>query len=259
MKIVILLCFILCLICEFIPEKLNFCNFSSSSNFFDFLYSHKDFFENFALGCLGSSIISYLILSISWHIRENDKMEEMISCMKNILSEYIKIMFRINTVLIKNIPGIELKEMNEKLQIMLKKFNDCKRNICINRKIILEWDEICNNLVFPISKDIDIFFQELDAFLSDATPKEILADNKDMKEKLYKELYNHLDIKYNLEGVYDKISYYILEWKLPNDLLQYESEKMHNSFNKVENAKIHAEYNQIIKDAFRSINKRTDL
>lgn len=73
MKRIIIICILICLFCEFVPDMIDICKLFNYSKIIVLLQPHKDFFTNIALGCLGSAVISYLMIYIQIKVKENDK------------------------------------------------------------------------------------------------------------------------------------------------------------------------------------------
>lgn len=70
LKWIILICLVISLLCEFVPSLFDICKIFGYNSFIIFLQLHKDFFTNIVLGCLGSAVISYIMLLIPHKIKE---------------------------------------------------------------------------------------------------------------------------------------------------------------------------------------------
>lgn len=89
LKWIIMICFILSILCEFLPSMLNICELFKYNSFIVFLQPHKDFFTNIVLGCLGSAVISYVILLIPCKIKEQEEINEISERLKRVISNFL--------------------------------------------------------------------------------------------------------------------------------------------------------------------------
>ena len=126
MKRIIIICILICLFCEFVPDMIDICKLFNYSKIIVLLQPHKDFFTNIALGCLGSAVISYLMIYIQIKVKENDKKENLETHFRNIISEYYIIFY-----------GLENVEKNEHVNRIKGYIKEANNNIQMNIKSLL--------------------------------------------------------------------------------------------------------------------------
>lgn len=159
LKWIIVICLILSILCEFVPSLFDICKLFNYHPIILFLQPHKDFFTNIMLGCLGSAVISYIMLLIPNKIKEQEEIEETSLHIKNVVSSF----WRLYCVLESAKSQISVENLNcfeEKIELerdnlskSLTNLYNYKKDNNINNEII---DNIVNKL-FPIIKEVNIF------------------------------------------------------------------------------------------------------
>lgn len=202
---VILICFVLSLLCEFLPSILDICKLFKYNSFIVFLQPHKDFFTNIILGCLGSAIISYIMLLIPQKVEEQEEKEEISIYLKQVISDFFilySILYRItcsesfeNSKLLEN--NIRTEKSNLCLHInSFLQYYEKTKYININR--VKEVVNICQNKLLLAINEIDIFLNVY-ASLKSAGDESIYPIS--IVNEVYKLLYDNLEKNYDLKSI----------------------------------------------------------
>lgn len=201
LKYIIILCSVACIICEFVPDILKSCKWFEFCSLFDLLQHHKDFFTNIALGCLGSAVISYLMLSIQYRIRENEKMASLDIYLKDVISKYWYLIIAL-------MYSYEIKNENKDLQMAIGKFMNYYEEIAVYNKYLIEFVDIFSNKLIPLADEVELF---MNSFCSLVNKKEIerLYSQEvylGAVKEIYKNFYKLLSEEFQLQKIDEKFN-----------------------------------------------------
>lgn len=183
LKITIIVCFFLCLVCEFVPDMIDICKLFNHCKIIEFLQPHKDFFTNIILGCLGSAVISYIVLHIQIKTTNKEKQENLHICLRKTVSKYWDLIFAI-----KNLHDI--KNENKDLKTNIEEFLNYYKESDISNKYFEDFAEIFNSKLIPVVNEVEVF---LNSFYMIVMEKEIIRlYNQEVYNKVIEEIYDNL-------------------------------------------------------------------
>lgn len=231
LKFIIILCFVLCIICEFVPDILHACKWFDRYSFFAFLQHHKDFFTNVSLGCLGSAVISYFMLQIQIETIEKEKKENLKIILKKVVSKYWYLNFAITN-------SYDVKNQNKDLQIAVEEFINYYDESGLSNKCYEDYIEIFKSKLIPIVNEVEIFLNSFNLMVK----KEELIQlyNHQVYNKVVKEIYNSFYITLLEEFQLQEINKKLAKVNFANDSLIEELEKILEMFHDSSNTRKYA-------------------
>ena len=198
---IIIIFIIISIVFEFIPDVCNIYEIFDNHKFVAFIQTHKDFFINIILGCLGSAVISFFVLYISIKTNENEKKEILIELSKKTITEFLRLISYINEK-----PALQernISVINSHISLQVDEFFDRFYQTAISNHIISELHFIMSK-IYIINNEVSIFFEELQKsnVLRGYMSKENYEKNI---KKVYKALYNVLNDEYSFDALLEKI------------------------------------------------------
>lgn len=260
MKRIIIICILGCLFCEFVPDMIDVCKLFNYSKIVVFLQPHKDFFTNIALGCLGSAVISYLMLYIQIKVKESEKKENLEMHFRNIISEYYIIFYGLENVehneYTDRIKGY-IKEANDNIQMDIRSL--IKNNENLDKNIqSKELYEIIVQKIYSISDEIKSFFDALDLYNFEEIPdKEYYSAEfySILMKKVYKTLFDLLEQKYKLKELNKKIDKLSMPLNISSNILDENMKKMESISVTQKEITLSLTYSRIINEIFQTMSK----
>lgn len=165
LKRTIIICFILSIVFEFLPSIFNIYEIFNYASVIAFLQPHKDFFTNITLGCLGSAVISYIMLLIPQKIKIQSEEKEMsahlICVIKNFNIIYFLLQKAGTTEDLEYLKSLEheLRIKNNDLKVSINKMMSYCEKISFESEIVKKIRKICEEQLFKVIDEIDIFLQ----------------------------------------------------------------------------------------------------
>lgn len=260
MKRIIIICIFICLFCEFVPDMIDICKLFNYSKIIVLLQPHKDFFTNIALGCLGSAVISYLMIYIQIKVKENDKRENLETHFRNIISEYYIIFYGLENVgkneYVNRIKGY-IKEANNNIQMNIKSLLNSNENLNNNNQSN-ELYEIIVHKILSISDEIKSFFDALDLYSFEEIPnKEYYSEEfyLILMKEVYKRLFDLLEEKYNLKELNKRIDKLSISLNISSNILDDNMKKIKNISVTQKEITLSLTYSRIINEIFQNTSK----
>lgn len=212
LKWLVILFIVLSFICEFFPSMFNICKIFNYCPLVVFLQPHKDFFTNIILGCLGSSIISYIVLQIPNKLIDEYQQKVLSDIIKKIIYNYVKMYNTLYNIIKKEdgrIYSIELEENfkmeNQNLFVLIKELKKYKMEFDIKSEMLDKIVKLCDEKLIPIIQEINDFFYilETNINLCEIKDDEIL---KKLKIEMYVFLLENLKNNYNFDGIKEELT-----------------------------------------------------
>lgn len=196
LKYIIILCFVVCIMCEFAPDILCTCKWFNRCTF---LQRHKEFMINISLGCLGSAVISYFMLQIQIRTIEKEKKEKLNILFKKVVSRYWKLICAITK-------ARYIKNENEDLKKTLEEFINLYEEADLADKYFEDFVIIFKNKLIPIINEVEMF---LDSFHLMVNKEEIIKlYNQKVYDKVIEQIhdrfYKSLNEKFQLQEINKK-------------------------------------------------------
>lgn len=211
LKRIIVICFILSILCEFLPSMFDICKLLNYNFLVVLLQPHKDFFTNIALGCLGSAVISYIMLYIPSKIKEKEEIREISVHLRSVISDFLILYAILEAITVtksledKDFYINDIKTEKNKLYASIKDYLDYYGKITVNIAKVEEVAEICQNKLLFAIKEIDIFvnifetYEKVDNEYNNKYPINVFNES-------FKLLYDNLNRNYDLKDIRDKFA-----------------------------------------------------
>lgn len=196
LRYIIILCAAACIFCEFAMDILDVCKLSAYGKFFGFYRQHKDFFTNVALGCLGSAVISYLMLRIQIKTRERDKRETLNIYLKKAVSKYWDLIFAICR-------SYDIQRETEDLRTSMEEFISYYGESGLSDKYLENYVELFKDRLIPLVKEAEAFICSFHLMVNEKEIVRLFSQEvyNRAAEEIYKDFYNLLSEKFQLQKV----------------------------------------------------------
>ncbi len=189
MKVITVVSFVMCIVIEFFPGIYSR---------YEIFQQHKDFFENFFWGVLGSAFITYVMSHLVFKQRKKEK--------ENDIEKYINVVGKKywNLFLINDVSINEYKIRSDELQKAVGELIDHCDESYIYVKECKQLIQMCRDILIPLCKEVKVFSETLESKRSIIQ----ISENSDqnVEDQVLKEIYENFKDYLNKKFVLKEIN-----------------------------------------------------